>query len=61
MLKNFARKLPGILLCLMIAGPAWVAAHRISALSIVGAPVLAMLSAMSITLFMDNKDRKSVV
>ena len=49
-MKDFSKKLPGIGLCLLIAAPAWLIVQRVKALEVMGAPVLAILAGMLISL-----------
>lgn len=49
--------IPGILVCLAIAVPAWLLVQFVPALEIVGAPVLAILAGMVVTLFWRKKPK----
>lgn len=53
-LSKFA---PGIGVCLLIAIPAWLLVKLIPALEIVGAPVIAILAGMIVTIFWQDKHR----
>lgn len=46
----------GLLLCLVIAVPSWLLVHFLPALEVIGAPVIAIILGMIITLFMKNKE-----
>jgi uncharacterized membrane protein YadS len=53
---EFARKNgKGLLLCLAIALPAWLLVKYIPALSVVGAPVIAILAGMLIAVFLKDQ------
>lgn len=45
----------GLLLCLVIAVPSWLVVHFFPALEVIGAPVIAIILGMIITLFLKNK------
>lgn len=45
----------GIVLCLLIAVPSWLAVMLIPTLEVIGAPVIAIILGMIITLFLKNK------
>ena len=45
----------GILLCLAIAIPAWLLVKLFSVLEVIGAPVIAIIAGMIITLILKNK------
>ena len=45
----------GIFLCLLIAVPSWLAVMLFPALEVIGAPVIAIILGMIITLFLKNK------
>lgn len=45
----------GILLCLAIAVPSWLAVMFVPALEVIGAPVIAIIAGMILTLFIKNK------
>jgi uncharacterized integral membrane protein (TIGR00698 family) len=46
----------GILLCLVIALPSWFAVKYINTLEVIGAPVIAIILGMIITMFIKNKE-----
>lgn len=50
-------KIPGIVLCLLIAVPAWLAVEWIPPLEIMGAPVLAILTGMLLACFLPRTER----
>lgn len=53
---NFLKKNgKGIVLCLLIAVPSWLLVKFFTALEVVGAPVIAILAGMIITLFLKDK------
>ncbi len=47
----------GILLCLAIAVPAWLIVQAVPALEVVGAPVIAIIAGMIVTLCLGDKSR----
>jgi uncharacterized integral membrane protein (TIGR00698 family) len=53
--KKFKQSLPGLLLCLAIAIPAWVVVKLVPALEVIGAPVISILLGMVITLLLKDK------
>lgn len=56
-MENIKNKIPGIILCLAIAVPAELLVRFISVLEIVGAPVIAIIAGMVITLFYKKKNK----
>lgn len=55
---NWLKKMaPGIGVCLLIAIPAWLLVWLVPALEIVGAPVIAILAGMIVTIFWRNKPK----
>lgn len=54
-MKVIREHILGILLCLLIAVPSWLAVKFFSPLEVVGAPVIAIILGMIITLFLKNK------
>lgn len=53
-LKKYA---PGIGVCLLIAVPAWLLVKLVPALEIIGAPVIAILAGMIVTIFWRKKSK----
>lgn len=56
-MKTITEKIPGILLCLAIAVPAALLVRLVPVLEVVGAPVIAILAGMVITLFYKEKKK----
>ena len=56
-MENLVKKLPGIGLCLLIAVPAWFTVQWIEPLEVMGAPVLAILAGMLLTLAIPVPER----
>lgn len=56
-MKTITERIPGILLCLLIAVPAELLVRFVPALEVVGAPVIAILAGMIITLFYKKKNK----
>ena len=56
-MKTIKAFLPGILLCLLIAVPSWLTVSLFPALEVIGAPVIAIILGMIITLFLKKKDK----
>lgn len=54
-MKVIREHILGILLCLLIAVPSWLVVLFFPALEVIGAPVIAIILGMIITLFMKNK------
>ncbi len=54
-MKQLKSMMPGILLCLAIALPCWFLVQYISVLEVVGAPVIAILIGMIISIFWKEK------
>lgn len=48
--------IPGVLLCLAIAVPAWLIVMLVPALEVIGAPVIAIIVGMILSLIIKNKD-----
>ncbi len=55
-MKNIKAMIPGISLCLVIAIPSWLLVRFIQALEVIGAPVIAIIAGMILTLFLKNKE-----
>lgn len=55
-MQTLKGRLPGILLCFIIAFPSWLAVRCISALEVIGAPVISILAGMIITMLLKKKD-----
>lgn len=53
-MSTHLRKLPGLLLCLLLALPAWCLGHLFP---IIGAPVFAILLGMLLALFYEHRDK----
>lgn len=57
-MKTWIQKFaPGIGVCLLIAVPAWLLVQFLPVLEIIGAPVIAILAGMIVTLFWRNKPK----
>lgn len=56
-MKTIKAFLPGILLCLLIAVPSWLTVSLFPALEVIGAPVIAIILGMIITLLLKKKDK----
>ena len=52
-MESIKKKIPGVLVCLVIAAPCWLLGK---AIPVVGGPVFAILAGMIITLFWKNKE-----
>ena len=55
-MKNIKAMIPGISLCLVIAIPSWLLVRFIQPLEVIGAPVIAIIAGMILTLFLKNKE-----
>ncbi len=57
-MTNWLKKMtPGIGVCLLVAIPAWLLVKLLPALEIIGAPVIAILAGMVVTIFWRNKPK----
>ena len=56
-MKTIKAFLPGILLCLLIAVPSWLTVSLFPTLEVIGAPVIAIILGMIITLLLKKKDK----
>lgn len=54
-MQKIKRIIPGLLLCLAIAVPSWIIVKLLPVLEVIGAPVIAILAGMVITLFYKKK------
>jgi uncharacterized integral membrane protein (TIGR00698 family) len=54
-MKKIKGSVLGILLCLAIAVPSWLAVKLVPTLEVIGAPVIAIILGMIVTLFIKNK------
>lgn len=57
MINGLKKMAPGVGACLLIAVPAWLLVKLLPALEIVGAPVLAILAGMVVTIFWRQKPK----
>ena len=56
-MQKIKKIIPGLLLCLAIAVPSWIIVQLLPTLEVIGAPVIAILAGMVITLFYKKKDK----
>lgn len=54
-MKNFIKKIPGILLCLCISVPSWAVVKCVKSLEVVGAPVIAIVCGMILAQIIKDK------
>lgn len=54
-MQKIKKIIPGLLLCLAIAVPSWIIVKLLPVLEVIGAPVIAILAGMVITLFYKKK------
>lgn len=54
-MQKIKKIIPGLLLCLAIAVPSWIIVRLLPVLEVIGAPVIAILAGMVITLFYKKK------
>ena len=56
-MKDVKTILPGVVVCLLITIPIWITVNTVSLLEVIGAPILAILSGMIISLLIHDKTK----